>query len=282
MKKRISSAIVAMAILFSFLASCGTSDNHAGFGTSDTSSVITKHSDYYNQFRKNLNLDAISYKTDILGGKFSNYLIADESIPQNRIQFTVVPTSITPIVNLKKAGIDVKQLFQDYYGIYAEKENTSHDAVEGERRAVKYEDCIDEPNRRVKDGFVMVLVEYEVHNIDCEFRFFEDSNIENSESYYNMWHLYNMVDFSNGVYMSMPIYFDEYGRDLRDIPEAIRIEKGETAKIHVGYILKSGGNTPYAKVGMDFYGHFYGGMGVDDLVHSFDLSKEAAAVLSAG
>lgn len=281
MKKRISGAIIAMAVLFSLLASCGTLGGNADPGTSDTNSVITKNPDYYNQYMKNLNLDAISYRADIERGKLFNYLMVDESIPENRIEFTVVPTSITPIVDLKKAGIDVGQILKDYYGVYAEKENTSRDVVEGERCAVKYEDCIDESNLRVKDGFVMVMVEYEVHNIDCEFRFFEDSNIENSESFYNMWHLYNMVDLSNGVYMGMPIYFDEYGRDLRDIPEAIRIEKGETAKIHVGYILKGSGNKPYTKVGMNFYGNFYGNMGVDELVYSFDLSKEVAAVLAA-
>ena len=278
MKRRMSCIIISMVIIFSLFASCDMENDKVN--TENTYNIITENPDYYNKYMKKLNLAPISYRADSVGGKFSNYIIADENIPENRIEFTIVPTSIAPIVDLKKSGIAVDKIFKDYYGIYAEEENNSLDA-DVERSSVKYDDCIDEKNGRIKDGFIMVLVEYEVNNINCDFQFFEDSNIDNSECYYSMWHLYNMVDLSDGVYMSMPIYFDEYGRDLSDIPDAIKIEKGETAKIHVGYILKSGGDTPYSKVGMDFYGHFYGGMEASELEYSFDLSKEAAVVLAA-
>lgn len=278
MKRRMSCIIISIVIIFSLFTSCNMGDDKVN--TINADNIITQNKDYYGKYMKKLNLEPTPYRTDIVGGKFSNYVKAEDSIPENRIEFTIVPTSITPIVNLKKAGIDIDEIFKDYYGMYAEAPNDDIGA-NVERKSFKYDDCIDENNSRIKDGFIMILVEYEINNINCEFRFFEDDNINNSELYYNMLHLYNMVDFSDGIYMGMPIYFDEYGRDLSDMPEAIKIEKGETAKIHVGYILKGSGDTPYSKVGMEFTGYFYGHLEESAYDYTFDLSKEAAVVLAA-
>lgn len=282
MNKRITGLVLAFALLFLFATSCG--NQKGAVQTDNKKSVIDDNEEYYSKYMKTLDCKSLTYRPYVYQGVFKGY-VCDDDISEDKIEYTVTPVSITPIVDLASAGIDTDELFKDYYGVYSADEKSADPGdvdVKVERGSIKYDDCIDEKKHRVKDGFVFILVEYEVNNIRADFRFFEDDNIENSELYFDMLTLYPLANRNdNMAMMSLPIYIEQYGLELSEMPEAIKIEKGTSRKICVGYILKDETDTPCTEVLLLYNSNF--GYLVYDIysLYKFDISKEVKAVLAA-
>lgn len=218
-----------MCVTFTILFFTGCKDQNKNENVSK--SIILQNLEYYDTYAESFSLEPIPFYMRTFSDSSTDYQVATDKISSSKYAYTLNLISITPVVDLKKAGVDTSKLFKEYFSIYSYS-----DELKGKREAVTFESCIDQEDNKVKDGFVMLIAEYELYNIQAKFDFFEQSNL-----YYDMRELPDMDNVSGSQKMiSQPIYIDEYETVSKELPWAIEIPEGESRKIHVGYIVFTG------------------------------------------